>query len=101
MIKETPEGVIIALKVVPNASRNEIVGMENDELKVRIAAVPDQGKANKELIAFLAKTFHISKSQVILLHGETSRHKKLLLQGIHADHPIFRIPPKKRLKDEG
>lgn len=80
--KQTPEGVIVAIKVVPKAHRNEIVGLENDELKVRIAAVPDQGKANDELIAFLAETFNIAKSRVLLLHGATSRHKKILLSGI-------------------
>jgi uncharacterized protein len=90
MYKETTDGVVIAIKVVPKSSHNEIVGWENDELKVRIAAVPDQGKANDELVAFLAKTFKVSKSQVILLAGEKSRHKRVLIKSMSiATMPAF------------
>jgi len=76
------EGATIAIKIIPKASRNAIVGWEGDVLKVRIAAVPEKGKANEELIAFLAKTFRISKSSIRLLSGQTSRYKRLFFAGI-------------------
>jgi uncharacterized protein (TIGR00251 family) len=80
--KETVEGIIIPIKVIPKAHKNEIVGWEHEELKVRIAAVPDQGKANEELIAFLAKEFKISKSMIKLVYGQSSRHKRICIAGI-------------------
>lgn len=71
----------IALKVTPGARRNEILGWEDDYpqigrvLRVKIAAPPVEGKANKEIVAFMAKTLGIPKSAVELLHGSTGRIK--------------------------
>jgi len=72
----------IRIKVVPKSSTNEIVGWENQELKIRLRALPEKGRANAELIQFLAKTFQIAKSQIELTLGNTSRHKRLLLHGM-------------------
>lgn len=71
----------IALKVTPGARKNEILGWEEDYpqigrvLRVKIAAPPVEGKANKEITAFMAKTLGIPKSAVELLHGSTGRIK--------------------------
>ncbi|MBQ8516519.1 MAG: DUF167 domain-containing protein [Akkermansia sp.] len=71
----------IALKVTPGARKNEILGWEDDYpqigrvLRVKIAAPPVEGKANKEITAFMAKTLGIPKSAVELLHGSTGRIK--------------------------
>ena len=48
------QGIRLAIKVTPNAGRNEITGFKDGVLQVRIAAPPDKGKANKELIDFLS-----------------------------------------------
>lgn len=80
--KISNEGVIIAIKVIPKANRNEIIGFENDELKIRLAAVPEKGEANDELIKFLSKQFKVAKSQIELISGKTSRHKRLLMKGM-------------------
>lgn len=85
MLKESKEGVILPVKVVPRAAKNAIVGWENEELKVRLNAVPEKGEANEELIAFLAKTWKIPKSSFSILSGETSRHKRLLIRGMTAE----------------
>lgn len=82
MWKATPEGVVIPVKVIPKASRNEILGWENGELKIRVAAQPDKGCANEELLAFLAKELRIAKSRIKLLSGATSRHKRICLVGL-------------------
>lgn len=79
---ETKEGVILAIKVTPKASKNMIAGWENDELKVRLNAVPEKGEANDELIAFLSKAIGIAKSQLNLISGKKSRHKKMLIRGL-------------------
>ena len=79
MWKETSKGILLNVKVIPNASQNEIIGWENLELKVRISVVPDKGKANEALVAFLAASFKLKRSQITLLKGQTSRHKVLLI----------------------
>lgn len=77
-----PQECRLAVKVLPKASKNEITGWENGELKVRLRAVPEKGKANQALIAFMAEALDISPSAISLLRGETSRHKLLLIRGL-------------------
>ena len=80
--KVVPEGIIISIKVIPKSSRSAIVGWENGELKIRVAAAPEKGNANGELIAFLSKELGVSKSRIRLISGETSRHKRVCLVGV-------------------
>ena len=61
--------------VVPRASRSEIVGEHNGALRVRLAAAPVDGAANRELIAVLAKALHVSRSAVEINAGHTSKFK--------------------------
>ncbi|WP_068466750.1 DUF167 domain-containing protein [Candidatus Protochlamydia phocaeensis] len=82
MFQQTNRGIILKVKVIPKASRSEIVGWEGEELKIRLAAVPDKGEANAELIRMFAGFLGIGKSHVELIQGETSRHKRLCLTGI-------------------
>ena len=82
MGKETSKGLTLCVKVVPKAGRNQISGWEGEELKVRLNAVPEKGQANDTLIAYLAKELKISQSQIELVGGKTSRHKRLLITGI-------------------
>lgn len=71
----------LALKITPGAKRNEVLGWEDDYpqvgrvLKLKIAAPPVEGKANKEIVLFLAKTLGLPKSAVELLHGTSGRIK--------------------------
>jgi uncharacterized protein (TIGR00251 family) len=58
------------------------VGWVENVLAVRIKGVPEKGKVNEELIAFLAKELKIAKSQIEILKGHTSRYKKLVLKGL-------------------
>ena len=89
MWKITSKGLEIAIKVFPNSGKNEIIGWENDELKIRVAAPPEKGSANEELIAFLSKKLKISKSNIKLLSGATCRHKRLCLIDIKPEEIIF------------
>ena len=71
---------LLYIKVTPNSSKNKIGEKIVDEkgqeyLKINVAAVPEDGKANDEVIKFLAKTLKISKSKIEILRGETSRMK--------------------------
>lgn len=83
------EGLIVKLKISPNASKNEIIKTD-DGVKVKITAQPVDGKANKCLIEFLSKNFKIPKSSIEILRGETSKEKTLLIK-INDDDKIARI----------
>lgn len=75
----------LALKVSPGAKKSEILGWEEDYpqvgrvLRVRVAAPPIDGKANKEICAFLAKRLGLAKSEIKLAHGSSGRIKLLEL----------------------
>lgn len=71
----------LALKVTPGARKNEILGWEDDYpqvgrvLKLKIAAPPVEGKANKEIVLFLAKALGVTKSSIQVVHGTSGRIK--------------------------
>ena len=66
----------IAVRVTPNAKTDAIV-IDEGQVKVRVTAVPEDGKANKAVIALMAKALGVSKSSVVIVRGETSREKLL------------------------
>lgn len=79
---KTPKGYIIRVRLTPNSSScrvNGIIDGPNDEkyLKANIIAVPEKGKANKELITFLAKKLGIAKGLLTIISGETNHWKKI------------------------
>lgn len=76
-LKDKGEYLEIAIKVIPNAKKTEAVGVENDALKVRLSALPIEGRANEELIAFFSKNFKIAKSDVDIISGELGRNKRV------------------------
>lgn len=60
----------LRVKVIPRSAKNEIVGeLADGTLKVRIAAPPEKGKANEELVAFLARHFGVARGAVTILSG--------------------------------
>lgn len=71
------EELTISIRVVPRASKSEIVGMIEGTLKVRIAAPPVDGAANSEIIKLFSKTFGIAKSDIAIISGETSLNKRI------------------------
>lgn len=91
-LRPTAAGVEVRIFVQPRASRNRIVGVQGDELKIALTAPPVDGAANKACLAFFARLCRIPKSNVILISGETSRHKRLLLEGVGAEQ-VERLLP--------
>ncbi|CNI02105.1 conserved hypothetical protein [Yersinia kristensenii] len=71
------DGLALKLYIQPKASRDQIVGLHGDELKVAITAPPVDGQANAHLVKFIAKQFRVAKSQVIIEKGELGRHKQI------------------------
>ncbi len=77
-----PDGsLLIRLRVQPKASKNEIAGLHDDALKLRLTTPPVEGRANKAVIAFLAKRLHLPKSSVTIKSGLQNRNKQVLIQG--------------------
>jgi len=74
--------LLVAVQIVPRASKSEIVGEFNGLLRVRVAAPPVEGAANKELVRVLAKRFKVARSAVTLLSGENSRVKRLRIEKV-------------------
>ena len=73
------EDLFLDIKAVPGASKSSIGELREGRLKVRIAAAPEDGKANEELRSFLAKTLGLPKKDIVLESGEKSRLKTLRL----------------------
>lgn len=72
--------LIIQVRLQPNASRDEIIGLYKDQLKIRITTPPIAGKANAHLIWFLAKSFHINQNKIHLLSGAISQNKRIRIE---------------------
>lgn len=68
---------VLSVSVVPNAKRTEVVGLHDEDLRVRLAAPPVDGKANDTLTAWVAAQLQLPKRAVRLLRGQTSRQKQL------------------------
>jgi uncharacterized protein (TIGR00251 family) len=77
----TPKGVLLRIRVQPRASRDQVAGLWEGKLRIRIAAPPVDGKANGQLTRLIAKVFRVPKSSVVILNGETGREKTLLITG--------------------
>ncbi len=93
-LKQDHHHDLLFIKVTPNSSCTKITGKFVDEknqsyLKVNLAAVPEDGKANLELIKFLAKILKIPKSKIEIIRGEISRMKVLQISASCDYNSIF------------
>lgn len=70
-----PQGIRITVSIAPNAKKNEITGILDDALKIRLQAQPIEGKANDALIRYLADVLGVPKSAISIMHGHTGRRK--------------------------
>jgi uncharacterized protein (TIGR00251 family) len=72
----------IAVKVIPNAARNEIVGWLGGALKIKIHAPPVEGRANDALCEFLADSLGLPRRAITVVRGQTSRQKVIAIDGL-------------------
>ena len=82
MLATTPEGTLLKVRVTPGAKKSEIVGEAGGRLRIRLQAPPVEGKANRELTRFIAKSLGLRKNRVSLAGGEKSREKTVMLEGV-------------------
>ncbi len=76
-ITENQNSIIFNVRVIPRSSKSEIIGEHDGDWKVKLSSPPVEGKANKELIKILSKELKVSKSEVEIISGETSKSKRI------------------------
>lgn len=76
-LSERDGWVTFSVRVVPRASKTEIVGLHGGALKIRIAAPPVEGAANEELIRGLAKALGLPPRDVEIVRGQTGKSKQI------------------------
>lgn len=75
------DGIVLTLYIQPRASKNEVCGVQDNALKIRLTSPPVDGAANKLCREFLSGLFNVPKSAVEIISGETSRHKRVRIIG--------------------
>jgi uncharacterized protein (TIGR00251 family) len=81
-VLEKDGAVEFLVRVLPRASRSELVGQHDGALKIKIASPPVDGAANEELIKLLAKIFGARKADVEIIGGQTSRSKRIRIDNL-------------------
>ena len=80
--QENPEGVLFQIKVLPRSSRSEAAGRHGDALKLKITAPPVDGKANEEVVRYLAKFLGVKAARVAIVAGDHARIKTVAVAGM-------------------
>jgi uncharacterized protein (TIGR00251 family) len=88
---KAPEDVKINLSVQPGAPQNEVTGCINGGWRIRIAAPPVAGRANRMLIEYLSVILDIPKTRIIIIRGETGRKKVVALAGLTREEVLLRL----------
>ncbi len=84
-IRDDPAGAVLPVKVVPGSSRDKIVGVLGDSLKVATSAAPEKGKANSAVAAILAKALGLDRRSVQLISGPANPRKEFRVVGMNAE----------------
>ncbi len=90
-LTEGPVGVVLPIRAVPRAPRDALDGVSGGALRVRLAAPPVEGAANKALLAFLSTTLNLPKRDLTLIAGVKGRHKRVLVRGLTAAALLTRL----------
>lgn len=85
------DGVLLAVKLQPRASKNEIGAVLGDELRIKVTAPPVDAAANEALLRLLADVLDCPRGKVELVRGHTSRHKTIKLHGLTAEAVLKKL----------
>lgn len=86
----------LTIQIQPRAKRSEVLGFTDGILKLKIAAPPIEGKANKEVIDYLSDILDIPKSNIDIEHGHTSKIKAIAINGLDRERIYERIEAARR-----
>ncbi|MFQ5449371.1 MAG: DUF167 domain-containing protein [Nitrospinaceae bacterium] len=92
-ITRCKEGIQFAATLQPRASRNEITGLHNDSLKIRLTSPPVDGAANRTCVKFLAKELGIRPSSIRIVSGLTSRRKTIRIEDMDEAGFLKKLSP--------
>ncbi|RPI28500.1 MAG: DUF167 domain-containing protein [Acidobacteria bacterium] len=81
----------LQVRLQPRASRNELAGVVENSLKVRLTSPPVEDRANRQLVEFLADLLDLPRRDVVLLHGQKSRAKTIGVKGISTEDLARRL----------
>jgi uncharacterized protein len=81
-MSQTRDEVRVSFRVQPGAPKNAVAGLTNGVWKIRVAAPPVEGKANRALIDYLSELLDVPKSCVAVIRGETGRDKVVAITGL-------------------
>ena len=84
-VRQVEGGVVVSVKVQPNASKDRVVGEHADQIKIAVTVAPEKGKANKAVIKILSKSLGVKSSDIQIVSGETSRDKKVFIRNINEE----------------
>lgn len=84
-------GSTLQVWVQPRASRDEVVGNQGDELKIRLRAPPVEGEANYALLRFLAKSLRVPQKTLKILRGTSGRRKTVWVEGLTSEEVNERL----------
>ncbi len=85
------DGVTLAIKLQPRASKNEICDTQGAELCIKVTAPPVDAAANEALLRLLADTLDCQRGHVKLIRGQTSRHKAVRICGLEATEVLNKL----------
>lgn len=88
VVSSHPNGALLTIWVTPGAKRTEVVGYHGDALRVRVAAAPERGRANKAVIALLER---LLDSRIRLAGGAGSRRKRLVVVDVAPDDLVAKL----------
>ena len=85
----------LEIRVQPRSSRNEVVVSEEGQVRVRVTAAPEGGKANEAVIVLLSDLLRVAKSNIVLVKGHTGRDKTLIIEGLARSEVLSRLSAKR------
>lgn len=85
LVREVENGVELHINVLPRSSRNAVVGLQDNCLKIKISKPPVDGQANAACCRLLAKLFNMPASKVTVVRGHSSRRKTVRFEGLSAE----------------
>jgi hypothetical protein len=90
-VRVSKDGLRLDLRVSPGSSRNAVLGVYGDRLKVAVRAAPERGKANRSVVVLLESALALPKGSVEIVSGSASPSKSVAIRGIERDKLLSRI----------